>query len=49
MIAVARHFNVSPAEVEGEWSLGLFLDCLESMQAEAEIQARINDAAETAQ
>lgn len=46
MIAVARHFNVSPVEVEGEWALGMFLDCLESMQVEAEIQGRINDASE---
>lgn len=46
MIAVARHFNVSPAEVSYQWSMPLFLDCLESMQVEAEIQFRIQEASE---
>lgn len=43
MIAVARHFTVSPAEILGAWSMPLFMDSLESMQVEAEIQHRINE------
>jgi hypothetical protein len=43
---VAKHFSVSPNEVLTHWSMPFFLDALESLQVEAEITHRINEAQE---
>jgi len=46
ILAVARSFQCSPAEVMYQWPYYLYLDALESMHVDAEKNARIQRAQE---